>query len=349
MRSTQSSTWLQYLLLALLSAVSGSPEAADPTAEDLVKRLGPSIVSIVVTPDKPSPGETAASDTGFQPGRSSSPTGTMIGSGTMISSDGLVLTDCSLFEFPSEILVSTDGGQSHRGVVIGLDKRSCLALVKIPVAGHAFVNVTPVMGLAPGERVLGLGRKVISGESRVSVTDGILSTIYGAAGVESMIESSMVLLPGLGGGPMIRQRTGELIGINGSQYVSRAGQVLSTFGIPISVYLRIEEALRTKGRVLRFTIGIAAAPLKFEDARGLGVPGEKGVLITSVAEGGVAKRGGLTAGDIVVEADGIRVAQATDLFTIIAERAAGTTLRLKYFRRGEVRELTLIPVPREEN
>jgi serine protease Do len=352
MRSTQSTIGFQSALFVLLAAAVSSVGAADLAPEEVVQRLERSIVGIVVTPSRPASAASAASaasDIGVQPGRTTGPKGTVIGSGTIISADGLVLTDCSLFEQPGEVLVNLDGGQSLQGAVVALDKRSCLALVKVPVTGHAFISVAPVQGLVPGERVLGLGRKVIGGESRVSVTDGLLSTIYGAPGVELMIESSMVLLPGLGGGPMIRQRTGELIGINGSQYISPKGQVVSTFGIPISAYLRIENDLRTKGRVQRFAIGISAAPLKVEDARGLGVPGEKGVIITAVAEGSAGNRGGLTVGDIVLEADGIRVTQATELFTIIAERPAGALLKLKYFRRGEVRELTLTPTPREEN
>ncbi|MEK8030470.1 trypsin-like peptidase domain-containing protein [Ideonella sp. DXS29W] len=348
MRITQSTSRSSRLLFALLPAALGSAHAVDLAADELVKRLEPSIVSIVVTPARPAPAASAASDTGIQPGRTANSKGTVIGSGTMISADGVVLTDCSLFEQPGEVLVNLDGGQSHKGTIVGLDKQTCLALVKVPVTGHAFVKVGPVQGLAPGERVLGLGRKVIGDESRVSVTDGLLSTIYGARGVELMIESSMILLPGFGGGPMIRQRTGELIGINGSQYASPTGQVLSTFAIPVSAYLRIEGDLRTQGRVQRFTIGMAGSTLRAEDARGLGVPGGRGVLVTAVAEGSAGQVGGLAVGDIVLEADGVPVGQLTDLFTIIRERRAGTLLKLKYFRRGEVREMTLTPTLREE-
>lgn len=346
MRSSSSSV----LLSALVMVTLGTARAADRAADDLVKQLAPSIVGITVTPNLTAPAASAASSASGASPLPDGPRGAgapATGSGTFISPDGLVLTSCSMFGKPGDVQVTLEGGQSLKGTVVGLDKRLCLALVKVPVTQHAYVRIAPMRDLMRAEQVLGLGRPVTGAQSQVAASDGVVRHVYGVPGVEWMIDSAMLLPPGFSGGPLVRERTGELIGINYEQYEAPNGALL-TSATPINAYLRIESDLRAKGRVQRFNIGIRVANLKRDDARGLQVPDEKGVLISEVKEGGAAHMAGLMLGDVVLEADGFRVADATELITIINERPAGTLLKLKYVRRGEVREVTLTPVPYTE-
>ncbi|MGM9487331.1 S1C family serine protease [Ideonella sp. YS5] len=301
-----------------------------------MKRLAPAIVGISVKPADAAqpPAAPAASDPGLHPATLFDAKGLSIGSGTLVSADGLVMTSCSLLSRPGEVTVHLDGDRKLAASIVGVDKRSCVALLKVALTNAPFVKVAPVQGLAAGERVIALGRTALGSHSQVTVTEGLVSAVFDGADFIAAVQSTVMVLPPMGGGPLVRLRTGEVVGINAERYVSRENLLQSTFSIPVATYLRVEGDLRTQGRVDRAVIGIKGAPLTAEQASALNIPGGKGVLLVETLDKGAAQAAGLQRGDIILEADGRAVARMEELMAMLADKHAGEAVRLKVWRLG---------------
>jgi serine protease Do len=328
-------------LAASLWGIAAGVRSEEVPAADLVERLSRSIVAIEVTPVNAPVWPQPAASADLRPDTPALPSRPLLGSGLIVSPDGVVLTDCSMFDKPSAaILVHLHAGARQKALLIGLDKQTCLALLKVPKEDLPFVALHHVNDLRAGEPVLALGRTVVGGESPVTVTQGLVSTVFdGTGGLEPVIQSSVAMLPPLGGGPLVRLRTGEVIGVNAFQFVSKSGESAGAFAVPISTYLKNERDLRTLGHIERSMIGIRGATVPEEMPKPLSYPGRGGVLVQVVAEGSAAQAAGIDAGDIVLEADGLAATSVTQLFAYIQGRRPGTDIRLKIFRHGKTVEI----------
>ncbi|GKS73325.1 hypothetical protein AVME950_00535 [Acidovorax sp. SUPP950] len=323
--------------------VAFNSAAQEPSAEALVSRIQGAIVSIQVTstPEAAQASKVQSSEE-LVPARIVATDGRTVGSGTLVSADGLILTIASLFDPSGEILVTTEGGREYIGKVVAQDRRTGFALVKINAQGMAYLEASNARRLAPAERALGLGRTTLGGFSSLVVSDGLVTRAYDELmDTPPFIQTSVPVLPGTGGGPLIRQKTGEFVGVISQQYVPRVGTPI-TFATPTNVYLSIAEELLEKGRVDRAVIHTQVSLLNSEQARLAGVPAGTGVVIHATRSDGPADRAGLLVGDIVLAVDGTPATSINAYVQAISSKKPGVPIDLKVFRRGAMLDIRVV-------
>jgi serine protease Do len=272
-----------------------------------------------------------------------------IGTGFFIRSDGLVVTNWHVVEGATDVAIQVgEDEQPYRGVLVGKDDATDLALVKV-VGGGPFpvISLGDSEGAEVGEWVVAIGNPF--GLSR-SVTTGIISykgrrdvNPAGKPGYYDFIQTDAAINPGNSGGPLLDAR-GAVIGINAA--VNPSGQGIG-FAIPINMLKEILPQL-DKGRVVRSWMGITVQDQLGPDlAESFGVPSGKGVLVTEVVEGGPAERAGIKAGDVILLFDGEPLSESYRLRWLAANAGPGRVVPMGIWRAGHLREVrvTLAPKP----
>lgn len=323
----------RYIVLVLCIA-SPFIVGAQESAENVIANVRTAVVGITVSPTGQPFAKREPVIDSLNPAFSLTSKGAAVGAGTLVSADGLVLTVTPLIESPGDITVTLDTGEKLRAAVVGQDRQTGLALLKIDGTNLPFLRAVAPQGLALGERVVALGRTAFQLSSPLVVTDGLVSSSWSTSmGTAPFIQSTVQVLPGMGGGPLIRLKTGELIGVVSQQYVQRVG-VTVTFATPIEEYLSIAAELRSAGQVARAAIGISANVLSEEDSRSIGLPAKTAVVLTAIREGGPAQKAGLLVGDVVLAVEGQAPISAPSLFQLIRSKPPGSSLDVRVFRRG---------------
>jgi S1-C subfamily serine protease len=255
------------------------------------------------------------------------------GTGILISADGLLLTASALFTGPGEIVVHTDTGAAYRGQLVARDNLTGLVLVKIDAAGLPHVQLAPPAALEPGETVLGLGRNAAGGEAGITFVQGTITAPAGAAPqAVPYIHATYATSAAMGGGPMVRLKTGEVIGFNTLRYLP-PGKAETTFATPVTEFLRIETDLKTHGRVRRAAIGITPAVLTPDVGRLLGFANDKAVLVADVRPGGPAHAAGVQRGDVITRVGESVVVSPAELNRAIGLNQPGDEIRLTLYRK----------------
>jgi len=261
-----------------------------------------------------------------------------VGSGFIFSSDGLIMTNAHVVEGADEVLVTLTDKREFKAKILGTDKRSDVALVKIEATGLPAIKVGDVGRLRVGEWVMAIGSPF---GLENTVTAGIVSAKQRDTGdYLPFIQTDVAINPGHSGGPLINMR-GEVVGIN-SQIYSRSGGFMGiSFAIPMDEAVRVVEQLRTQGRVSRGRIGVQIGPVSKEVAESLGLPKAQGALVTGVEAGAPADKAGVEAGDIIVKFDGRAIEKSGDLPRIVGSIKPGTKSTLTVFRRGSMKDLNV--------
>lgn len=261
-----------------------------------------------------------------------------VGSGFIFSSDGLIMTNAHVVEGADEVLVTLTDKREFKAKILGSDKRSDVALVKIEATGLPAIKVGDVGRLRVGEWVMAIGSPF---GLENTVTAGIVSAKQRDTGdYLPFIQTDVAINPGNSGGPLINMR-GEVVGIN-SQIYSRSGGFMGiSFAIPMDEAVRVVEQLRTQGRVSRGRIGVQIGPVSKEVADSLGLPKAQGALVTGVEAGAPADKAGVEAGDIIVKFDGKTIEKSGDLPRIVGSIKPGTKSTLTVFRRGSMKDLNV--------
>jgi serine protease Do len=261
-----------------------------------------------------------------------------VGSGFLISADGYLLTNHHVIDSADEIYVTVSDKREFKGRLIGSDRRTDVALVKIEGAGFPTMRIGDVSRLRVGEWVLAIG-------SPFGLENTVTAGIVSAKGRETgdylpFIQTDVAVNPGNSGGPLLNMR-GEVVGIN-SQIYSRTGGFMGiSFAIPIDEAIRIADQLRATGTVTRGRIGVAIAEVTKEVAEPLGLQRAMGALVRSVEPGGPADKAGVEAGDIIIRFDSRTIERSTDLPRWVGNTRPGTKVALSVWRRGAVRDLTV--------
>ncbi len=230
------------ILIACVGIVIVSEGKADISAEELVVKIRPSIVGITVAPSLAS----GSHDNSLKDVPTSATTinlkGYSVGSGTIISSNGLILTDISVLSPLGEITVTLEDGSKNIAKVVGQDTETGFALIKIPRASLPSIKVLNPQKVALGQNLIAFGRTTLGSISIPVVTNGIVSGIAEINNSYGAIQSTIPVQPGMGGAAVISLKTGEVIGI--IQMIYR-GEKFSpiTFSTPIEEYLKIENSL----------------------------------------------------------------------------------------------------------
>jgi serine protease Do len=295
----------------------------DPNVEEFFRRFG------IPMPGRPDPrrGPRGGDEEPQQRG---------VGSGFILSNDGYMMTNAHVVDGADEVIVTLTDKREFKAHIVGFDKRTDVAVVKIEASGLPAVRIGDVSKLKVGEWVMAIGSPF---GLENTVTAGIVSAKQRDTGdYLPFIQTDVAINPGNSGGPLLNMR-GEVIGIN-SQIYSRSGGFMGiSFAIPIDEAMRVADQLRVKGRVIRGRIGVTIAPVTKEVAESIGLGKPMGALVQGVESGGPAEKAGIEAGDIIVKVDGKAVERSVDLPRIIGGTEPGSRSSLQVFRRGSTRDL----------
>ncbi len=246
-----------------------------------------------------------------------------LGSGFIISTDGYILTNAHVVEAADEINVKLNDKREFKAKVIGSDKRTDIALIKIEATGLPAVRFGDPNKLKVGEWVIAIGSPF---GFENSVTAGIVSAKGRSLPQENFvpfIQTDAAVNPGNSGGPLFNM-AGEVIGIN-SQIYSRTGGFMGlSFAIPIDVANDIATQLKTGGRVTRGRIGVVIQPVTRELAESFGLPKPAGALVSSVEKGSPAEKAGIEAGDVILKFNGRDVTSSEDLPRLVGGTKPGS-------------------------
>jgi len=261
-----------------------------------------------------------------------------VGSGFILSSDGFIMTNAHVVEGADEVIVTLTDKREFKAKIIGADKRSDVAVVKIEATGLPAVKVGDVSRLKVGEWVMAIGSPF---GLENTVTAGIVSAKQRDTGdYLPFIQTDVAINPGNSGGPLINMR-GEVVGINSQIYSRSGGSMGISFAIPMDEAMRVSEQLRASGRVTRGRIGVQIDQVTKEVAESLGLPKPLGALVRGVEVGAPAEKAGVEAGDIITKFEGRVVEKSSDLPRMVGATKPGTRSTLTVFRRGAYKELTV--------
>ena len=261
-----------------------------------------------------------------------------LGSGFILSSDGYVMTNAHVVDGADEVIVTLTDKRELKAKIVGLDKRTDVAVVKIEATGLPAVKIGDVGKLRVGEWVLAIGSP-FGLES--TVTAGIVSAKQRDTGdYLPLIQTDVAINPGNSGGPLINMR-GEVVGINSQIYSRSGGYMGISFSIPIDEAMRVSDQLRSSGKVARGRIGVSIDQVSREVAESLGLGRAQGALVRSVESGSPADKAGVEAGDIITKFNGTVIDRATDLPRLVGNTKAGTRASLTVFRKGAARDLSV--------
>jgi len=261
-----------------------------------------------------------------------------VGSGFILTSDGFVMTNAHVVDGASEVLVTLVDKREFKAKIIGADKRTDVAVVKIDATGLPAVKVGDISKLRVGEWVMAIGSPF---GLENTVTAGIVSAKQRDTGEYlPFIQTDVAINPGNSGGPLINMR-GEVVGIN-SQIYSRSGGFMGiSFSIPIDEAIRVSDQLRAQGRVSRGRIGVQIDQVTKDVAESIGLGKAQGALVRGVESGSPGEKAGIEPGDIITRFDGKSIEKPSDLPRLVGNTKPGTKSTVTVFRRGNSRDLSV--------
>ena len=255
-----------------------------------------------------------------------------LGSGFIIDKDGIVVTNNHVIEDADQIKVKLDDETEFDAEVIGRDKNTDLAVLKIkPDRDLPTLNFGDSDKLKIGQWVVAIGSPF--GLER-TVTAGIVSAkgrVIGSGPYDDFIQTDASINPGNSGGPLLNM-DGEVIGINTA--IVASGQGIG-FAIPVNLAKKIIAQLQTKGEVVRGWLGVAIQDVNQDMAEYYGLEGQRGVLVADVFKGDPAEKAGIRAKDVITEVNGKKVETSRQLTGMIADIPVGDTARIKVIRNGK--------------
>ena len=259
-----------------------------------------------------------------------------VGSGFILSGDGFVMTNAHVVDGADQVLVTLPDKREFKARIVGLDKRTDVAVVKIEAAGLPAVKIGDVSRLKVGEWVMAIGSPF---GLENTVTAGIVSAKQRDTGdYLPFIQTDVAINPGNSGGPLINMR-GEVVGIN-SQIYSRSGGFMGiSFAIPIDEAVRVSEQLRATGKVQRGRLGVQIDQVSKEVAESLGLSKAQGALVRGVEQGSPAEKAGLEPGDIILKFEGKAIEKSTDLPRMVGNTKPGTRSAIQVWRRGSLKDM----------
>ena len=329
---------------ALFAQTAGLPDFAD-----LAEKQGPAVVNISTT-------STVRANQGVSPGPEDDPffdffrrfgpqtpreyEARSLGSGFLITQDGYILTNSHVVEAADEITVRLTDKREFKAKVIGSDRRTDIAVLKIDSTGLPSVAIGDPSKLRVGEWVVAIGSPF---GFENTVTAGIVSAKGRSLPQENFvpfIQTDVAINPGNSGGPLFNLK-GEVVGIN-SMIFSRTGGFMGvSFAIPIDVAVDVAKQLQTTGRVSRGRIGVVIQEVTKELAESFGLPKAAGALVNSVEKGGPADKAGIQASDVILRFDNKEVVNSNELPRLVAATRPGSKVTVQIWRKGEKKDLQI--------
>ena len=323
-----------------------------PDFADLVEKQGPAVVNISTT--QTVRGQTAPPGSGgeedpfydffrrFGPPQPPRDYETRsLGSGFIISPEGYILTNSHVVEAADDITVRLTDKREFKAKVIGSDRRSDVAVLKIDANGLPVVAIGDPAKTRVGQWVVAIGSPF---GFENTVTAGIVSAKERTLPQENfvpLIQTDVAINPGNSGGPLFNLK-GEVIGMN-SMIFSRTGGFMGlSFAIPIDVAIDVARQLQTTGRVSRGRIGVVIQEVTKELADSFGLSKATGALVNSVEKGGPADKAGIQASDVILSFNNKEVINSTELPRVVAATKPGTKVSVQVWRKGERKDLVVV-------
>lgn len=334
-------------------AATATPNVAArqlPDFVSLVESQGPAVVNISVTAKMDSmagqdmPPEIPEFFKRFgipQPGNPGQmPERGGVGSGFIISGDGYVLTNAHVVAQANEVTVKLTDKREFKAKVIGYDRKTDVALLKIEATNLPVVKLGDPAEAKVGEWVVAIGSPF---GFENTVTAGIVSAKSRELPDEAYVpflQTDAAVNPGNSGGPLFNMK-GEVIGINSQIYSRSGGYQGLSFAIPIDVALSVKDQLQTSGKVTRGKIGVGIQPVTKELAESFGLKNTEGALIGNVERGSPGEKAGLQPGDVVLALNGKSIERSIDLPRMVGQLKPNDKATLKVWHDGMGKEVEI--------
>jgi periplasmic serine protease, Do/DeqQ family len=263
-----------------------------------------------------------------------------LGSGFIISSDGYVLTNAHVINEADEVIVKLADKREFKAKIIGADKRTDVALLKIDATGLPKVMIGDSAKLKVGEWVAAIGSPF---GLENTMTAGIVSAKGRALPQENFvpfIQTDVAINPGNSGGPLFNL-AGEVVGINSQIYSRSGGSMGLSFAIPIDVAIDVSNQLKANGKITRGWLGIAIQEITKELAESFSMKNTNGALVAGVEKNGPADKGGLEAGDVITKFDGKPIGVSSDLPRVVGSTKPGKIAAVEILRKGSAKTLNI--------
>lgn len=336
------------VISVMFSAASYAKELPDFT--ELVEKQGPAVVNISTTqivrtdagmPNLPEGDPFSEFFKRYAPQMPREQESQSLGSGFIISADGYILTNAHVIDHADKITVRLTDKREFSAKVIGADKRTDVALIKIDASGLPKVAVGDPNKMKVGEWVVAIGSPFGFDSS---VTAGIVSAKGRSLPQDNFvpfIQTDVAINPGNSGGPLFNM-SGEVVGINSQIYTRSGGSMGLSFAIPIDVATQVADQLRRTGKVTRGRIGVTIQELTSELAESFGLAKPNGALISSVEKGAAADKAGIEVSDVILKFDGKSVNSSSDLPRIVAATKPGSTVTVELWRKGALKKVDVV-------
>ena len=269
------------------------------------------------------------------------------GSGVIISADGYIVTNNHVVDGADELTVTLNDNKEYSARIIGADKKTDLALIKIDGKSLPAITVANSDDVKVGEWVLAIGNPLGLNNT---VTAGIVSAKARTMGeqgtVSSMIQTDAAINQGNSGGALVNT-SGQLIGINAMIYSQTGSNIGYGFAIPTTIMNKVVDDLKEYGTVQRAMIGISGVDVNkyvdMEKKKGneVDMGTMEGIYVAEVIEDGAAEDAGMKKGDVITQIDGQKITQFGDLTGIIAQKRPGDKVKVTYLRDKKKHEATL--------
>src|SRR5258706_11134194 len=353
------------------SAAGVAAPVANPSAStlplngftELVKKYGPAVVNVSVEgtrkvradseefemPDIPGLQDNPAFRDFFRGfrGRIPMPQGQMpmrgLGSGFIVSPDGYIITNAHVVDGADHVTVKLTDRREFRAKVIGADKQTDIAVLKIDAKSLPTVKIGSSAEANVGEWVAAIGSPF---GFENSVSAGIVSAKGRSlpdSSYVNFIQTDVAVNPGNSGGPLFNL-AGEVIGINSQIYSRSGGYQGISFAIPIEVALNVKDQLVKTGKVTRGRIGVTVQDVNATLAESFGLDRPRGALVSSVEKGAAGEKGGLQVGDIILSYNGKEIDRSSDLPLLVADTTAGKSTPVEGWRNPGTNKLAGAPV-----
>ncbi|MBS0567279.1 MAG: Do family serine endopeptidase [Proteobacteria bacterium] len=342
--------------VAALFVLAASAHADLPDFTQLAEKNGPSVVNITATQGDGATqkGVDADDDDGSGPqnvppgmqdffrrffgpnGPGGQPRGggESHGSGFVISSDGYILTNNHVVDGAEKVVVRLSDRRELDAKVIGTDKTSDVALLKVNATGLPAVSIGDSSKLKAGQWVVAIGSPFGFDHT---VTHGVVSYVGRGNRSEQyvpFIQTDVPINPGNSGGPLFNL-DGQVVGINSQIYSNSGGYMGVSFAVPINMAMNTVEQLKTTGKVRRGMLGVTIQDVSRDSAKSLGLTQIGGALVGQVNGGSGAEKAGIQPGDVIVAYNGQSIDRSSDLPLLVGNTKPGATANLKVFRDGK--------------
>ena len=329
--------WRGSSVVTIKEAPQASASAKGGSFSMAARKAMPSVVNIFTSKEIQSPHNPFMDDPLFQrffgdrfeaePQRASS-----LGSGVIVSTDGYILTNHHVVEAADEIEVALADGRKSSAKIVGTDPDTDLAVVKVDLKNLPAITFGHAEQLQVGDAALAIGNPFGVGQT---VTSGIVSALgrshLGINTFENFIQTDAAINPGNSGGALV-DASGDLIGINSAIYSRSGGSLGIGFAIPATLAKQVMEQIIRYGSVVRGWIGVEVQDITPELSDSFKLGKNSGVIIAGVLRGGPADKAGVKPGDILLEIDGKKVGDSTDMLNQISGLAPGKLAALKILR-----------------